>query len=434
MKKITTLVWILLLCNTGFSQEVMLVTYQDIINNVSGKNQTIKMSEQDVLAAKGEFNQTNATLLPIISVSHTALATTNPLMAFGSKLNQEILTQTDFNPTLLNAPSQIESYATRLEIFQPLINIDGIYQRKAAKAMFDASKSQFKRTTASIKLEVYKAYMQLQLAYKTVSVLELTKNSAMENKRIANNSYKQGLLQKTDILALEVRVTEIDNQLQFAKSQINNISNYVSVLINQNTDTILKPTDSLTITVSDFSEKAIPENRSDIQALQSKTKAYEQLYKADKMSFLPRLNAFGSYELYDDKIFQGSANGYIFGAELKWDVFEGSKRIGKVQKSKAEFEKSKIQLQQYQAESQVELNRANRMLQDIKNNLKLTSFALQQSRESLRIRSNRFKEGLEKTSDLLVAETQFAQKQLEYYTTIFNHNYALAYLKFLLQN
>ena len=190
----------------------------------------------------------------------------------------------------------------------------------------------------------------------------------------------------------------------------------------------------LTITVSDFSEKAISKNRSDIQALQSKTKAYEQLYKADKMSFLPRLNAFGSYELYDDKIFQGSANGYIFGAELKWDVFEGSKRIGKVQKSKAEFEKSKIQLQQYQAESQVELNRANRMLQDIKNNLKLTSFALQQSRESLRIRSNRFKEGLEKTSDLLVAETQFAQKQLEYYTTIFNHNYALAYLKFLLQN
>jgi hypothetical protein len=32
---------------------------------------------------------------------------------------------------------------------------------------------------------------------------------------------------------------------------------------------------------------------------------------------------------------------------------------------------------------------------------------------------------------LLLAETQYSQKQLEYYTTIFNHNYALAYVQFL---
>jgi outer membrane protein TolC len=49
----------------------------------------------------------------------------------------------------------------------------------------------------------------------------------------------------------------------------------------------------------------------------------------------------------------------------------------------------------------------------------------------LRIRTNRFEQGLEKTSDLLMAETQFAQKQLEYYQTIFEYNYAQAYLQFL---
>ena len=49
----------------------------------------------------------------------------------------------------------------------------------------------------------------------------------------------------------------------------------------------------------------------------------------------------------------------------------------------------------------------------------------------LRIRTNRFKEGLEKTSDLLQSETQYSQKQLEHYQTIFEYNYALAYLQFL---
>ena len=71
------------------------------------------------------------------------------------------------------------------------------------------------------------------------------------------------------------------------------------------------------------------------------------------------------------------------------------------------------------------------MLIDAENKLNLSKLALDQSEESLRIRTDRFKEGLEKTSDLLMAETQYAQKQLEYYQTIFEYNYALAYVNFL---
>ena len=71
------------------------------------------------------------------------------------------------------------------------------------------------------------------------------------------------------------------------------------------------------------------------------------------------------------------------------------------------------------------------MLLDAENKLKLTKLALDQSGESMRIRTNRFKQGLEKTSDLLLVETQYSQKQLEYYQTIFEYNYAQSYLNFL---
>jgi outer membrane protein TolC len=165
--------------------------------------------------------------------------------------------------------------------------------------------------------------------------------------------------------------------------------------------------------------------------MQLATNAYETMNKADNMAFLPRLNAFGSYELYDDQIFQGDANGYIFGAQLSWTILDGSKRFGKSQKSKAEFEKSKLQYEQYVSQNQLELNKAKRMLADAENRLNLTKLALEQSEESLRIRTNRFEEGLEKTTDLLLAETQYSQKQLEYYQTIFEYNYAQAYLQFL---
>ncbi len=413
------------------SQEMVPLTKSEVLAKVTDQNTSIKISEQEFNAAKADYRQTNAIFLPNITASHTAMATTNPLMAFGSKLNQEILTQNDFNPALLNDPSQIENYATKFEIQQPLINLDGIYQRRAAKSKMEAMSLKTERTHDYLVFEVEKAYMQLQLAYKAVTVLEKALDAANANKKLADNSFKQGYLHRADVLNVEVRVTEVQNQLQTAKSNVQNASNYLSFLMNDETYVVYTPTDELTIASFTMEDKTISENRSDIKAMQLASNAYEAMNKADKMAFLPRLNAFGSYELYDDQIFQGDANGYLFGAQLTWDLFQGSKRFGKVQKSKAEFEKSKLEYKQYVSQSNLELNKAKRAFLDAENKLKLNTLALQQSEESLRIRTNRFKEGLEKTSDLLLVETQYAQKQLEYYQTIFEYNYAQAYLQFL---
>ncbi|PIX12858.1 MAG: transporter, partial [Flavobacteriaceae bacterium CG_4_8_14_3_um_filter_31_8] len=342
-----------------------------------------------------------------------------------------ILTQADFNPALLNNPTQTQNFATIIKVEQPLINMDGVYQRKAAKSKMKAMSLQTQRTEEYLVFEVEKAYMELQLAYKAVTVLEKALQAANENQKLAENSFKQGYLQRADVLNVEVRVTEVQNQLQQAKSNVQNASNYLSFLMNEEAYVQYIPSDELNIQTVSMIDTKISENRSDIKAMQLASNAYGDMNKAEKMTFLPRLNAFGSYELYDNKIFQADANGYLVGAQLSWDLFNGSKRFGKVQKSKAEFEKSKLEYDQYLSKSNLELNKAKRMLMDAENKLNLSKLALTQSEESLRIRTNRFKEGLEKTTDLLAAETQFSQKQLEYYQTIFEYNYAQAYLKFL---
>ena len=425
------IITVLLLTSVIEAQEVVTITKSDLLLKVAENNISIKISEQDFYKAKGDYNQTNAVFLPNITASHTGITTTNPLMAFGSKLNQGILTQADFNPALLNNPTRTQNFATKVEIQQPLINLDGFYQRKAAKSKMDAMSLQKVRTVDYLSFEVEKAYMQLQLAYKGVEVLEKALETANANKKMADNSFKQGFLQRADVLNVEVRVTEIKNQLQTAKSNVQNASNYLSFLMNDKNYVVYKPTDSLSVASFNIDDKIISENRSDIKAMQLASKGYEAMNKADKMSFLPRLNAFGSYEMYDNKLLQGNANGYVIGAQLSWDIFKGSKRFGKAQKSKAEFEKSKLEYNQYVSKSNLELNKVKRQLTDAKSKLELTDLAVQQSKESLRIRKNRFKEGLEKTSDLLMAETQYLQKQLAYYQTIFEYNFTNAYLEFL---
>tara|TARA_R110002124_G_scaffold87407_1_gene225139 strand:- start:178153 stop:179457 length:1305 start_codon:yes stop_codon:yes gene_type:complete len=417
-----------------FAQQIVPISKTEVLEKVMQNNHTLKISEQEVLSAKGDYSQTRAAFLPNITASHTGMATTNPLMAFGFKLNQGIVTQGDFDPNKLNDPSQLEIFATKIEVQQPIFNLDGVYQRKAAKAKWRATQMQLERNGDYIKLESEKAYMQLQLAYKNLDVLEVVLKSAKENLRLTKNRFEQGYLQQADVLMVEVRVTEIENQLQYAKSNILNASEYLALLMDEKLEALLKPTDSLKVASNLITSEGLSANRSDIKAMEFALEAYKEGYNAEKMTFLPRLNAFGSYELYDDQIFQADADGYLFGASLTWNLLEGSKRFGKTQKSKAEYNKANLQLEQYKSESSIEVKKAKRMYEDTKNNLKLTQLALEQSREALRIRTNRFKEGLEKTSDLLMAETQVAQKELEYFNTIFEHNYALAYLQFLTKN
>lgn len=415
----------------GFAQEGKPISKDEAINKAMEQNTGLKISQQEYLESRADYRQTNSVFLPNVSVSYTATATTNPLMAFGSKLNQEIISANDFNPITLNDPDQVQNYATVMEFQQPLINIDGVYQRKAAKSKMEAMALKSQRSGEYLELEVTKAYMQLQLAYKAVSVLEKVKITAEENLNLANNSFEQGYLQRADVLEVEVRVGEVKSQLQKAKSNVQNASDYLAFLIDEPQGELIQPSDSLVVAESLLKVQEVPSSRADIQAMEQATQAHNQLYKSNKMAFLPRLNAFGSYQLYDDHIFQADASGYLVGAQLSWDLFQGSKRFGKSQKSKAAYERSKLEYDQYLSQSRMELDRAKRMLNDAENNLNVMALALEQSEESMRIRTNRFKEGLEKTTDVLMAESLYAKKQLEYYQTLYQYNYALAYLEFL---
>ncbi len=417
----------------GFGQDTLAISKSELVQKVAEKNLQIKIAEKNYQSAKADFSQSASLFLPNINVSHTAISTTNPLMAFGSKLNQEILTQADFNPALLNDPVQTQNFATKFEIQQPLINVDGLYGRQAAKAKMDAYQLQTERTKEYLELEVSKAYMQLQLAYRAIKVLEKANATGKANLKLVENYFKQGMLQKTDLLNVQVRVNEIENQLQYAKSNVQNASDYLAFLLNEDTNgKIYKPTEALENVISVEEMKvALSDNRKDIQAMNKSTDAYQKMVLSSKMGFLPRLNAFGSYELYDKNILGTSAKGYLVGAQLSWNVFDGYKTIGKFDKAKADFQKAEVETDQYKKQSQLELNKTNRQLKDAENKVNLSKLAFEQSQEAYRIRQNRFTQGLEKTTDLLQSETQMIQKELEHLQSVFEYNFTKQYLQFL---
>jgi outer membrane protein TolC len=435
MRKINLLLFVgaISISTLGFAQDTLTISKKDIWLKATDKNLQIKIANQAFKSAQADYRQSNALFLPSITASHTAISTTNPLMAFGSKLNQEVLTASDFNPALLNNPSATQNYATKIEVLQPLINVDGLYGRQAAKSKMEAFQLQTERTTEYLALEVNKSFMQLQLSYKAVHLLEKASTTADAKLKLVENYFKQGILQKTDLLSVQVRVNEIKNQLQYAKSNVQNSSDYLAFLLNEdNTNKVYKPLEELDNTISISSiNTTLSGNRKDILAMDKSSEAYAKMLQSSKMNFLPTLNAFGSYEMYDDTLFGTNAQGYLVGAQLSWKVFDGYKSIGKMEKAKADYQKAEVENQQYKSQSQLELNKTNRQLKDAENKVNLEKLALEQSQESYRIRSNRFTQGLEKTTDLLQAETQMFQKELELLQAVFEYDFTQAYLQFL---
>ncbi|WP_412464310.1 TolC family protein [Flavobacterium mekongense] len=433
MSKLFVTLGFVFLSTFGFSQDTLTISRSDLRQKLADKNLQLQIARKNYESAKADYLQSSALFLPNISLSYTGMATTNPLMAFGSKLNQEILTQSDFNPALLNDPKTTQNFATKIEIQQPLFNMDGIFGRQAAKAKMEAFQLQTQRTEEYLALEVSKAYMQLQLAYKALNVLEKAESTAKANLKLVENYFKQGLLQKTDVLNVQVRVNDISNQRQYAKSNVQNASDYLAFLINEDGQgKTFKPSEALDNTIKvEVADWQFSDNRKDLQAMQKSSEAYKKILTMSKMGFLPRLNAFGSYELYDSQFLGTAAKGYLVGAQLSWHVFDGYKSIGKYDKAKADFQKASLEKEQYKKQSQLEFNKTNRQLKDAENKVSLSQLAFEQAQEAYRIRQNRFAQGLEKTTDLLVSETQMIQKELEHLQAVFEYQFTQEYLQFL---
>ena len=109
------------------------ISLEEVKAKALDKNKSLKISQQDYAVAKAQYESSRAILLPQIRLSNTSTFTNNPLNAFGFKILQRDVSSEDFDPDLLNNPGDVENFNTRIELMQPLINVDGWKERKTAR-------------------------------------------------------------------------------------------------------------------------------------------------------------------------------------------------------------------------------------------------------------------------------------------------------------
>ena len=106
---------------------------QEAITAALSNNKEVQIAGMDEKIAISKFEEIRAVYLPQAGFSYSAMNTDNPLNAFGFKLQQKTIQQKDFHPVLLNHPGGTTDFMSRIEVKQPLVNMDMHYQRKAAE-------------------------------------------------------------------------------------------------------------------------------------------------------------------------------------------------------------------------------------------------------------------------------------------------------------
>jgi len=400
-------------------------TLEEALQLASENNREVLKALADVEAAKAKNQQANAAFLPSVELSSAYMSSNDPLNAFGFKLQQQGVTMDDFNPIVINDPGNVNNFHTQVMVEQPLVNIDAWMGKGAATHQVKATEMKTEYTKEYVSFMVKQTYYGLQLAQSRVEVMMKAQEATSSYFKMAKDNLAQGYLKDADVMAIKVRQYEQDAMVQEAENKVKTVRETLNFLLGRDIHLNVEVSDSIEQVSFSFNTATSIFNRSDVLAMQHGLEAHKKMSKSDLMKFAPRVNAFGAYNIYDSDFGSFGANSHMVGIKLQWRIFNGGRNIGRYNLSKANSSKAQVSYDDYVEKGNMELSQATRSIAVAESQLITYKMASEEARESLRIRTNRYNQGLERTSDLLMAETKAEESVLKHLNAIYNYNLAV---------
>jgi outer membrane protein TolC len=369
-------------------------------------------------------------------LSETFVSTDDPLSVFGLKLKQERVSPADFDPALLNNPPEFRNFTSKVEIQQPLFNLDGFFGRHAAAKAADAAEAKLIRTRHGIELAVKNAYFGLVLSLHSRMAISAALDAATSYRDQARDFLDRGMIRQSDYLMADVRVLELGMKKSEAGDAALDAAEHLRTLLGLPDSVSIEPTDTLSLLAvgeTAYDTDRIFAARSDMVAIRNGIDAASAGVRMQQAGWLPSLNAFGSYELNNDRLAGAKARNWTVGAMVTWKIFSGFDRIGEIQKASARRSALETQYEKMRSDAGREISSAIRNLESARLRIGLAARAVEQAAESFRVISDRYDAGLERTSDLLQADASLLNARLAHLQALYQQSATVFMLEFLLE-
>ncbi|HJV48167.1 MAG TPA: TolC family protein [Geothrix sp.] len=338
--------------------------------------------------------------LPSLTLNAQGMRTDEPMMAFGTKLNQARITAADFNPLVLNHPDPIGAYGGSAVLQQPLYTGGRITAaRRAGAFMAEAERASQDHRKQETARAVVEAYFGIQVAEQALAWVDDTRAWVQGMEDFVGARVAQGLMLESELQRLKAVHAQVDAQRADVLRQIHTARSGLGLL------TGTAPVEGPLATALEGQEAPVSNAagpRGDLMSASLQARAATEGAKAASGSLLPsvglELGAGTLHHSWSDK-----GNWSYAAVGLSWKVFSGPDRA-KANAARAQASAAKEMLSFKQQQADHEVRAAKEAVAAAQARCAAAKESLLAAETSKRLREARHREGLTPLTDVLDAE------------------------------
>ena len=409
------------------------LTLHEAIKIGLANNPEITAVHSQVDASQARVSRARSGLFPQVDISESFNRTNNPMWAFGTKLNQEIITSEDFDPARLNDPEAINNFATTLSVTLPVYdrgkNWIGLSQAKLDQKATNLSAERIRQ---QVIVDIVVSYIDVLLAKENLRVVNQSLETARAHFKIARSRFQSGLVVKSDLLRTDVRIAELEQEQLQAQSQVEVSRAVLNAAMGVEIDrcfqlqTMLERTSEEPGSLETWISRSLG-NRPDLEQTKLHEIMAQKEVKKARAAHLPGVYLSGNYEINSED-FSETANNYAIGAVVRFNLFSGFDLQSKVGEAMAKLRQAQAMVRKLELGIRVQTRQAFFMAQSAHKRIGVARAAVAQAEEGLRIVRNRYESGLFTIVNLLDAEVALQQTRTNYFRSLRDFEVATAQL------
>ncbi len=382
----------------------------EAINLAMEKSNLLRAAAYEQNAATLGAAASRSRYLPRIYLDETASASNSPTKVFMMKLDEGRFTQNDFAIGNLNHPSTHGDFRTAITLDQPLFDLSIARDAEAAKKEEKAGSINLEKRREEVAFMVYRACLEVQKARGHLAAAEKGVVDAREHLRLAKVRSDAGTGLKSDSLRANTFLAEMEQEEISARNDLTlarmRLARQVGGAPGETADIReeLRPF-PVTQGVGEL-EALARENRQDLKAVAVELEKADIGVKKARAAWLPTLYGTASYQMNDRDIPFGRDNdSWLVGASLRWELFDGLRRVRETGKAEALRSSAAEYLEDYRKEVALQVEECRLRREEAAKRVEVARHAAEDAEEAVRLVSRRFENSIATFADLLDAQT-----------------------------
>ena len=397
-------------------------TLQQAWETTLAENYSLKAAQETMAAAGEQLQAAKAVRLPGLSF----------ISGYTARDNEPRLMAT-LGPTTIALPVENQySLAYQATASLPLYTSGRITSGiDASAAMLKASKADKASVVLDLKMQVAEAYVSILRAIRGLEVAKSHVASLESHERDVLALYNQGIVARNDRLASQVslanarqQMIQIENNLDLAQAAFNRL---LQRPLDQQTALEELTLENINETLPVLTRKAL-DQRSELAALTKKIQALHNQATGVRAEDMPQIALTGGYG-YQQNDYLVDEGQWSITLGLQWNLFDGG--VSKHKANAIVRQANGLQEQYNDFASIISLQTRQAWLdtQETQKRIHVTSKAIAQAEENLKVSRNRYSSGLTTNTEVLDAETLRIKSQYNYANARYDRLPAILYLK-----